>query len=366
MADADDLRSQLRRLLAGSQEDDAGRLIREARTAAEARVRSLLTDAYADVLLAEIRHALEAPPPATVPARPERPAPVAAEPAQPAPAAPNPAAAEPAPARLHADAARSADLGWYVYCVIDSGHDPVPVDLDGVDPGHPVTALQQGELVAVVSRVPLAEFGEEPLREHLSDLEWLERTARRHEHVQQAVAAGGTPIPMRLCTIYRDESGVREMLAREGTALQEAIDHLRGQAEWGVKGFADVDAGPSGPVPDSAAGDGAAYMQNRLHQRRRRQEAASQVDAACDGLHVALGAVASDGVVLAPHRPELTGRGTPMIFNASYLVADADTAAFHRELDRLTGELAPLGIELERTGPWPPYNFVPGAIGAAW
>jgi Gas vesicle synthesis protein GvpL/GvpF len=328
---ADDLRGELRRLLADQDHevvDVAARLIGEARGEAHARVRSLLTDAYTDVLLDHVRDALG----------PDQ---------------------EPA----------TRDLGWYVYCVVGGDHGSLPDDLEGVDPHHPVHALEQDGLAAVVSRVPLAEFGEEPLREHLSDMEWLERTARRHEHVQEQVAAGGTPIPMRLCSIYRDESGVRSMLVREGPALREALDNLRGKTEWGVKAFADVDAvEPAPPRAESASGsgEGAAYMQGRLQQRRRREETAARVDEACDSLHAALCAVAADGVLLSPHRPEMTGRDVPMIFNASYLVVGADADAFRAEFDRLSRELSPLGIELEQTGPWPPYNFVPGAIGAGW
>ena len=37
-----------------------------------------------------------------------------------------------------------------------------------------------------------------------------------------------------------------------------------------------------------------------------------------------------------------------------------------QKIQSLRGLLAPLGVELELTGPWPAYNFVPGTIGAAW
>jgi hypothetical protein len=377
VADADDLRH----LFADGGDDAAARLIAEARAEAEARVRSMLAEAYTDLLLERARAALG-------PERAERAAP-AAEPREPG-AQRTPEAGrtpesrrtpkrerEPEPQRAPmrerppetAAPAGSPELGWYVYCVVSGDHDPLPGDLEGIAPGHPVRALENGGLAAIVSRVPLDEFGEEPLREHLSDMDWLERTARGHERVQEVVARAGTPVPMRLCTIYRDESGVRAMLAREGEALGRALNHLRGKAEWGVKAFAADDAvEPAPPVsePGPRAGDGAAYMQGRLEHRQRREDAAARLDEACESAHAALCSMAVDGVVLSPHRSEMSGRDVPMILNASYLVVDADADAFHAEFDRLRRELAPLGIELERTGPWPPYNFVPGAIGAAW
>ncbi len=54
-----------------------------------------------------------------------------------------------------------------------------------------------------------------------------------------------------------------------------------------------------------------------------------------------------------------------MILNAAYLLDDHRNESFYEELENLSGRFAPLGIELELTGPWPAYNFVPGAIGAA-
>jgi hypothetical protein len=356
----DDLRQRLRRLAAD--DDRIAELIGDARAAAEARVHAMLTEAYTDILLEQVRDAL-APLPqqeqmVAAPAEPESPA---------APEAESPPAPDPEPPPAPEPAPPTDELGWYVYCVVGSDQDPLPDELEGIDSRYPVHALEQSGVAAIVSRVPLAEFGEEPLRQHLSDMEWLERTARRHEHVQEVVARSGTPVPMRLCTIYRNESGVRTMLTRESSALQEALSHLRGKAEWGVKAFAGAEAAepaPSDSVPEPA--DGAAYMQSRLHERQRDMSAAARIDEACDALHAGLCAVAVDGVTLALHRPEVTGHDLPMIFNASYLVADADVDAFRREVERLSAELGPTGIEVQQTGPWPPYNFVPGEIGAGW
>jgi Gas vesicle synthesis protein GvpL/GvpF len=358
MPGGDELRIELGRLLADHGGEVNG-LIASAREEATARVRSLLVQAYTDVLLEQVHDELasarrsgkraDRPRRADVPVEAPRPVMESATPDTPA--------------------SPAGDLGWYAYCVIDDDHEGVPDGLAGIDPQQPVTVVRHGELGAVVSRVPLAEFGEEALREHLSDMAWLERAARRHEHVLEAIARGGTPIPMRLCSIYRDEIGVREMLERETVALRQALAHLRGKAEWGVKAFADIDAVEPESSPEPAAsgrGGGAAYMHHRLTERRRREDAWVRLEDACEALHAALCAVAVEGVTSAPQRQEVSGRDVPMIFNASYLVADAAADGFHRELARLRDELAPLGVDVQSTGPWPAYNFVPGAIGAAW
>jgi hypothetical protein len=55
-----------------------------------------------------------------------------------------------------------------------------------------------------------------------------------------------------------------------------------------------------------------------------------------------------------------------MVLNGVYLIPDDAQKRFHAEVHVLEAEFAPLGVELELTGPWPAYNFVPGTIGAAW
>ena len=55
-------------------------------------------------------------------------------------------------------------------------------------PAHAPTLIRHGDLAAVVSRVPLADFGEDQLREHLADMAWLERTARAHEQALETSA----------------------------------------------------------------------------------------------------------------------------------------------------------------------------------
>jgi hypothetical protein len=47
-----------------------------------------------------------------------------------------------------------------------------------------------------------------------------------------------------------------------------------------------------------------------------------------------------------------------MVMNAAYLVPAGDRTLV-QTVSRVAAESAEAGIELEVTGPWPPYNFVP-------
>src|SRR3954454_18680393 len=127
---------------------------------------------------------------------------------------------------------------WWVYCIVAADRE-LQGDLAGVSTGDPPVLIEEGNVAAVASRVPLDEFGEEPLRANLNDLAWLERTVRAHEAVLDAMLPGGALVPMRVCTIYRDEDQVRAMLSERAALFGDALARLAGKAEWGVKVVAD-------------------------------------------------------------------------------------------------------------------------------
>ena len=339
---------------------DAADLLTEARIEARARVRATLTDALTHSMLERLYEQLPEPARDNAPARQERPARAPARPERPAPAQ---ARREP---RRGLGGPSSSEPAWYVYGVV-SGETELTGSLDGVHGAHSVTVLREGALAAVSSQVPLEEFDEAQLREHLADMAWVEATARAHEAVLDAVCNQTTVVPMRMCTVYRTEGGIREMLAREAVPLRDALDHLDGKSEWGVKVFTTLASdGGADDVAGTGDASGVAYMERRRTERERRQRALQMAEEAAGLIHERLSAVASDAQVISLQRPEVSGHSGDMIHNGVYLVSHDDVDAFHEEVRALSSELESHGVELEPTGPWPAYNFVPGTIGAAW
>src|SRR4051812_33642227 len=125
---------------------------------------------------------------------------------------------------------------------------------------RPVDVVAHGGLLALVSTVDLDEYGEEPLRANLEDLEWLEGVARSHDEVVHAVAALAPTAPLRLATICLDDDGVRRRLDEWHHALQLVLDRVEGRREWSVKVV-------QAPQPSAAAAappaSGAEYLRRR-------------------------------------------------------------------------------------------------------
>jgi Gas vesicle synthesis protein GvpL/GvpF len=346
----DRLRDALHELAAA----DAADVLRQARQAALARARSRLEDAYLEELLAaamDIHH-------------------------PPTPAPPVSGAGEGRGGRPEATAdppiREQAELGateaWWTYCVL-SAHEAQALapQLEGIEPGSRVEVVSHDDLAALVSAVPLTEYGDEQLRLHLEDLGWVERTARRHEAVLDQALARTAIVPLRLCTLYRDQEGPRRLLRDQASSLAETLRRVEGCAEWGVKVFAGPDAGAAMTTAEetetSPGRPGATYLVRRQRERELTRKA-GEVRARCaEAIHLRIAELAREASANPPQRPEVHGRDMAMLLNGVYLVPRDREDELHAVVHALEAEWNPVGFVIELTGPWPAYNFVSGEPG---
>ncbi|WP_236244414.1 GvpL/GvpF family gas vesicle protein [Streptomyces sp. CC210A] len=267
----------------------------------------------------------------------------------------------------------------YVYAVCRPFDGLLPEGAHGIT-GEPPRLVRHDGLAAVVDAVPAEEFDEGPLRELLGDLDRLAALARSHEAVMAALTTVTSPLPLRLATVCRDDSGVRRLLERGHDRFVRTLGRLEGRVEWGVKAYVPQDpptgsapgARPSprtaapvggGPGPASARGEaeraeggGRAFLRQRLRERRGREEALGRAEEASRRLHDAFSAYAEESAVHPPQDPRLSGvTGEANVLNAAYLVPREQCEGFLALVDRARAEHG--GVRLETTGPWAPYSF---------
>ncbi|WP_067714188.1 GvpL/GvpF family gas vesicle protein [Nocardia yamanashiensis] len=221
--------------------------------------------------------------------------------------------------------------------------------------GEATRGVTAAGLTAVVGTVPVDRFGAEALQRNLNDFDWLAATADAHNAVIEAVADGRAVVPVRLAVLCGDDEGVRRLLSDRRADLDRALSLVEGRIELGVKAF-QAHRGDPDRMPRATSG--AEYLKLRresLHRDRTERDAA---DLAAAELFRELCPYA----VAARRRPvtdrALTGRDTPMLLNAAYLVEHARIGEFRGAANRLADH--PLLI-VEQTGPWLPYSFVAGA-----
>jgi hypothetical protein len=266
---------------------------------------------------------------------------------------------------MSAEAAREESPGWYLYGVVAG---------DAAIEGGEFVLVKEGDVAGVASQVSLAEFDPSVLAERLGDAAWLERQVRVHEQVLEGVLESTAVVPCRFCTVYRTEGELRRFLSERSDDLTDALSRVAGRIELGVKAFIDRERFATGGAMRndtirelaehaSRVEGGRAYLEKRRLEQLVTEELMRFKDEVAAHLHEQLLKTADDGVQLNLQRPEVTGRDEEMLFNAAYLVADR--SGFERELGMLAAEYRESGIELELTGPWPPYNFVPAELGTS-
>jgi hypothetical protein len=258
------------------------------------------------------------------------------------------------------------ELLW-AYCVAGA---PPSATVVGVR-ARPVRTGGAGDIRALVSEVPCAEFAEDALRQNLNDLQWLAEVARAHEGVLERVLRDTTIVPLRLCTIFESDAGVERMLEQERDALANALAVLSGREEWGVKLLVDRStlARVVEETSDEAAAlraemegksEAGAYLTRRRLERLVRDSADQLAAAAADELKAMLATRVLDVVTRPPQNPQLSGHTGAMLLNAACLVDQGDVARLRGVASEFEQQHAQLGAHVELTGPWPPYNFVPG------
>ncbi|WP_328767579.1 GvpL/GvpF family gas vesicle protein [Streptomyces sp. NBC_00286] len=253
----------------------------------------------------------------------------------------------------------------YVYAICRPFGSTLPSQLAGVA-GVPPKQLTHHGLVAIVSAVPEEDFSEEPLKAHLEDLDWLSATARAHQSVIDALTVVTSPLPLRLATVFRDDSGVRTMMEAEEETFRRTLDRIEGRVEWGVKVYAEfaeasqpsqsteVSEEPAAKIPKT--GSGRDYLRQRRQQRRAHEEKWEQAEEFARQLHETLSHFAEDARVHAPQNPALSRASGRNVLNAAYLVPRAQSEEFVELVDRTKGEEQP-GLRVELTGPWAAYSF---------
>ncbi|WP_329112692.1 GvpL/GvpF family gas vesicle protein [Streptomyces sp. NBC_01353] len=267
------------------------------------------------------------------------------------------------------------DALTYVYAVVRQteplrealthlrGIGEAPVRLLG-HPADPADTSDAGPalLSFVISAVPQRDFNEAALKDHFEDLEWLENVARAHHDVVQAVAAHATILPLRMATVYQDDSRARQALVAQRHTFAERLAQLASHTEFGVKIYLPAPA--SGSDPEAPAGSdqaaaaattpGKAYLQHRRAQHHAREAIYRQAQGAAETIEALAARHAAQRVRHAPQRGTLAG-AQENVLNDAYLIPDEQTDQFRAAIARAAQDFPEIRIEV--TGPWAPYSF---------
>lgn len=230
--------------------------------------------------------------------------------------------------------------------------------------GATLRAIAEGELAAIASDVPLDDYEQAALDEHVRDGRWLTPRATAHQDVNAAAhRALDAVLPVPFATIFTTEDRVREMLRERAAELQAKLVSVRGQAEWVVGLYRDLPRAAEhlSEVGDAmadrdAGGPGRRYLEEKRAEASRRTELRGLDAEAARSAHEMLGRVSRHSF----EEPVVEDAGD-LIARTTYLVRGQDAHRLHDTVERFNRDWAERGYGLRATGPWPPYRTSGGA-----
>ena len=159
------------------------------------------------------------------------------------------------------------------------------------------------------------------------------------------------------------------VLARHGVALRAALDRIAGALEWGVKVYCETDALRRRMETESAslrqlrerlaqASPGTAFFLEKKYVKALENKTSAAIGIRTERIRRSLARCAREAVEIELQPAALHSRPGHMVMNFAYLVANSSRSQFRQRLAALRKQFAPLGFDIELTGPWPPYHFV--------
>ncbi len=259
------------------------------------------------------------------------------------------------------------DNGYYLYAIGRIKTDYCIGNIgETMEQGHALTFIENEQLCAICSLVPLTDFGPEPLARNLRNIDWLEKAARNHDRIIRRISAAMTVVPVRFGTVFFTSDNVLNFLSQNEERLNTLLASLDGAWEMVVTlefdddklvktlGSSDEEA-RSLMARIASSGEGAAYLfQKKLESLEKvllDSYAQEQIETFTTAVRTLSSKVTSKQIARHPHLK------SSRYASIACLVPQGDLESFERRIDSLSALTKTTGLTVRTTGPWPPYSF---------
>ena len=257
--------------------------------------------------------------------------------------------------------------GYYIFAITLSQYEYELPDAELAD-GFPLFVYGFGKIQAVLSEVPLDEYGEQALQLKLNDPSWFETTLRTHNSILGMIQKVASMVPMRICTICDTSDALTAFLNEHHDDFVNTLELIEGNQSWTLvincnrrklrlltkkasNRVRAIQAEVSGKSPE---------IVHNLYLKLEEvleEEAHSVCKACVKHSHGTLSSFASKNLIHT-----LTGENSleddlQEIFKCEYLISNQSKESFLTELHSLKESYKSLGFDLQVDGPYPPSRF---------
>ncbi len=129
------------------------------------------------------------------------------------------------------------------------------------------------------------------------------------------------------------------------------VVHVGGHVEWGVNIFLTA---ITRQVQEEPPSSGREYLRRKSAAAEDRERLRRHRQGVVRAAYETLAKSATRSVSNPPQDEALSGRKDPMLLNSAHLLAHAAKAPFFEVVEQVSRHVAPEGMTVEISGPWPP------------
>jgi len=257
--------------------------------------------------------------------------------------------------------------GIYLFCLTPSS--PLPeITGMGIDGEHPLFVEVVGEIAAVMAEVDLDDFSGPTSRGKMEDLTWVAPRALRHEEVVMAAMDHGPVLPVRFGTVFSSLAAAVEPLRRRQDVLRKFFQDTAGKREWTIKGYVDLPRARTRMTAARLAAEkeqlaglspGKRYFGERKIKGEVDKATTSWIKGVGEEIEKLAKEMSAGFSECRLQSREVTGRGEEMFFHGALFVPDGSVDVLERMNDEWNRQYESQGLQIEISGPWPPYHFAP-------
>lgn len=256
----------------------------------------------------------------------------------------------------------------YLYALIPEKElAATPKNFLGIDGINNSYTIKHNGIIAIVSRVDENDFSQESIDKNLQNLRWLEEKGVLHHKIISVLNKEYTIIPMALCTIFNDEDSVHRNLMNLEEDITQLFQNLEDTEEWNVKAYCnpsdlETDGNISKAVHEleteiQSASQGKQFFLKKKLEKLKAEEIEKEIKQIVEKISITLKGDSRDYVINNNWPKQLTGRAEDMILNSAYLISKQNKESFLEKIEQLKKIYSEKGLQIEESGPWPPYHF---------
>ena len=240
-------------------------------------------------------------------------------------------------------------MAWYAYCITEQqafqgttrARRPFPIEnLRGVN-GTQVFGYPSGDFAVIVS-------------EYVSNGQLTQQAVVEHARVIGSCFERTTVLPFRFGTVFDTDDAMRRAVRSNRKQFTASVDRLRGKAEMHlklvVKDGSLREAMTDIVLPKTTGGEYLTSLREKASRQRERQTKARALSTQVNKL-------------FHPLEEEISCRRIEtgaMLIDIAHLIEHKSIEKYQNRFTSAASQLK--GCELNISGPWPPYHFMPGKL----